>query len=138
MIEVIKDDGEELVIIAYKGSFTEGVKFITPEHYPLQCGLLKYKEGESARPHTHPNVRREIYQSQEIIHVEKGRIELKIFNSKAKLCAVKTLNAGDSAFFVGGGRGWIALEEVEIFEIKQGPFMGEKDKIVLEESKEWK
>ena len=130
---MIKDNGEELAIIVYRGSFTEKVKFVTPESFPLQCGFLKYKKGEAARPHTHPNIKREITQSQEVIHVEKGKIELKIFNSKGKLCATRILNAGDSAFFISGGRGWIALKETEIIEIKQGPYMGEKDKILLEE-----
>lgn len=136
MIEVVKDKAEELAIIIDKDAFTEGVKFITPEHFPLQCGLLKYKEGESALPHIHPNVRRIINKSQEIIHVKKGRIKLDIFTAKGKLCASKILMAGDTAFFVSGGRGWTALEEAEILEIKQGPFLGKEDKIVLEESQE--
>lgn len=137
MIELVKDNGEDLAIIVYKGSFSEGVKFITSEYLPLQFGLLKYKRGELACPHTHPNVRRVINQSQEIIHVEKGEIKLDIFSSKGKLCASKILSAGDSAFFVSGGRGWTALQEAEILEIKQGPFMGEKDKIILGEGEEW-
>ena len=60
MIEVIKDQKEELAIIIDQAHFTEGVQFITPEHYPLQCGILNYEKGESARPHVHLDIRRVI------------------------------------------------------------------------------
>jgi hypothetical protein len=128
---VIKDGEEELAIIVYKGSFVDGIKFITPEHFPLQFGLLRYRKGGIARPHIHPNITRTINQAQELIHVEKGRIKLDIFNSRGKLCSSIVLGEGDSAFFISGGRGWVALEEAEVLEVKQGPFMGEKDKLVL-------
>jgi oxalate decarboxylase/phosphoglucose isomerase-like protein (cupin superfamily) len=131
LIERIKDRDEEIAIIIYKDSFEEGVNFVTSKTYSLQFGLLKYQKGDSANPHTHPNVPRVINQSQEVIHVEKGKIELDIFNSEGKLVTSRILEKGDSAFFVSGGRGWTALEESEIFEVKQGPFREEIDKILL-------
>jgi len=131
LIETIKDGNEEIAIIVTKDSFEERVTFITPEHYPLQFGILKYQKGDCARPHTHPNVPRTISQSQEMIHVDKGKIKLDIFNSKGKLCASRLLEEGDCAFFVSGGRSWTALEESKILKVKQGPFRGEKDKILL-------
>jgi oxalate decarboxylase/phosphoglucose isomerase-like protein (cupin superfamily) len=137
LIEIVKDDEEELAIIVRRDSFVDGVKFITPEQFPLQFGLLRYKKGGVARPHMHPNITRTINQTQELIHVEKGKIKLDIFNSRGELYASRILSEGDSAFFISGGRGWVALEEAEIFEVKQGPFMGEKDKIILE-AEEWK
>lgn len=131
MIETIKDKDEEIAIIVYKDSFKDRVKFITPENYPLQLGLMRYKKGDSASPHTHPDTQRLVMQSQEVIHVVDGKIKLDIFDSKGELCASRTLSGGDSAFFVRGGRGWTALEETKMIEIKQGPFMGEKDKVLL-------
>jgi len=131
LIETIKDKDEEIAIIVYKDSFKDRVKFITPENYPLQFGIMKYKRGDSAPSHMHPDVQRLVVQSQEAIHLVDGKIKLDIFNSKGELCASRTLGEGDSAFFVKGGRGWTALEETKMIEIKQGPFMGEKDKVLL-------
>ena len=131
LIEKIKDGNEEIAIIISKNSFEEGVKFITSEAYPLQFGLLKYKKGDSASPHIHPNISRVIIHSQEIIHIEKGKIKLDIFNSEGKLVTSRVLGMGTSVFFICGGRGWTALEESEIIEIKQGPFLGAKDKMLL-------
>lgn len=131
MIEKIKDKEEEIATIVYRDSFEERVKFITPDDFPLQFGIMKYEEGDSVHPHTHPNLPRVITQSQEIIHVVEGKIKLDIFNSKGELCASKILKGGDSAFFAKGGRGWTALEETRMIEIKQGPYLGEKDKVLL-------
>lgn len=122
---------EELAIIVYRGDYSRGVQFITPRNFPLQWGLIKYEKGEFAKSHIHPDVERKIIHDQEMIHIEKGSILLRIFNLEKELYATKILKAGDSAFFIQGGRGWEALEDTELFEVKQGPFV--ENKIVLEE-----
>jgi len=130
LIEVVRDDGQEIAMIVRAGCLDQRVAFFTPQHFPLQFGLLKYAKGASAPAHTHPDVSRLITKSQEIIHVEKGKARIDIFGSKGQLCASKVLSAGDSALFTAGWRGWTALEETEILEIKQGPFV-EGDKMIL-------
>ena len=38
------------------------------------------------------------------------------------------MHAGDVILLVSGGHGFQALEEVEMIEVKQGPYTGEQDK----------
>lgn len=38
------------------------------------------------------------------------------------------LEAGDTILLVSGGHGFTVLEEVEMIEVKQGPYSGEADK----------
>ncbi|MDE6906611.1 MAG: hypothetical protein K2P21_00370, partial [Lachnospiraceae bacterium] len=38
------------------------------------------------------------------------------------------LHAGDIILLVSGGHGFQVLEEVEMIEVKQGPYAGEQDK----------
>lgn len=111
--------------------FDERVKFITPSEYPLQFGIMNYSKGESAPAHKHPNIQRVITRSQEAIHVIEGKIKLDIFNSEGKHLKSKIIEAGDSAFFVQGGRGWTAVEDTKMIEVKQGPYLGEKDKVLI-------
>jgi hypothetical protein len=38
------------------------------------------------------------------------------------------LEGGDVILLVNGGHGFEVLEEVEMFEVKQGPYVGDQDK----------
>ena len=40
----------------------------------------------------------------------------------------RVLNAGDVILLAQGGHGFEVLEEVEMIEVKQGPYAGESDK----------
>ncbi len=40
----------------------------------------------------------------------------------------RNLYAGDTILLVSGGHGFKVLEEVEMIEVKQGPYAGESDK----------
>ena len=42
------------------------------------------------------------------------------------------LNKKDMILLISGGHGFKVLKKLEMLEIKQGPFVGEKDKIRLE------
>ena len=38
------------------------------------------------------------------------------------------LGAGDVVLLIEGGHGFEVIEEVEMFEVKQGPYVGEQEK----------
>ena len=44
----------------------------------------------------------------------------------------RILEEGDTILLTSGGHGFKVLEEVEMIEVKQGPYSGEKDKIRFE------
>lgn len=132
MIESIEaDDGTLLAIVVGADAFpTSGTRFVTRDEEPLQFGLLAYEAGDGADVHAHPSELRRIDRLQEAIHVETGVIELEVVDEDGDRQAVRTLEAGDSAFFAAGGRGWSAVRDAEIIEIKQGPYEGE-NKVLL-------
>ena len=41
---------------------------------------------------------------------------------------IRELAAGDVVLLAGGGHGFEVLEEIEMIEVKQGPYAGDKDK----------
>jgi len=44
----------------------------------------------------------------------------------------KILNKGDVILLVNGGHGFEMLEKTEMIEVKQGPYVGDKDKTRFE------
>jgi mannose-6-phosphate isomerase-like protein (cupin superfamily) len=46
----------------------------------------------------------------------------------------RILNAGDLILLIRGGHGFKVLEDLEMFEVKQGPYAGDQDKIKFEPS----
>ena len=40
----------------------------------------------------------------------------------------RTIGAGDVILLIKGGHGFSVVEDIEMFEIKQGPYIGEADK----------
>ena len=49
-----------------------------------------------------------------------------------RFVCTRTLGAGDAILLASGGHGFTVLEEVEMFEVKQGPFAGDDDKVRFE------
>jgi hypothetical protein len=49
-------------------------------------------------------------------------------NEKSFICS-KVLKAGDVILLCSGGHGFEVLEEIEMIEIKQGPYSGVDDKV---------
>ena len=55
------------------------------------------------------------------------------FYKKNKLRAKSVIiNKKDMILLISGGHGFKVLKKLEMLEIKQGPFVGEKDKMRLE------
>ena len=45
------------------------------------------------------------------------------------LGGVYVLESGDVILLVNGGHGFEVIEEIEMIEVKQGPYIGERDRI---------
>ena len=125
----IKHKGKTLAIIARKNLKVDGVNFFTPEDYPLQLGVSLYKKGGKIRPHLHVPIRRVIGITQEMLHIDKGKVRIIFYSDKKEEVASSILTSGDTVI-LSGGHGIEVLEDTKIIEVKQGPYMGvEKEKL---------
>ncbi len=125
---------EELILaIVMRGQYEpEGVNFVTPETSSLQLGILRHKKGAIVKPHVHTNLPRTISEVQEVLHVQRGKVEVRFFSSSGKGTRSVTLEPGDTILLVSGGHGLNILEDATMIEIKQGPYYGvESDKKIL-------
>lgn len=130
-IEFIKKGEELLAIIIRQDHSQEGTEFFTSEEFPQQVGFISKKKGEIIQAHTHRLSKREIYLTQEVLVIRKGIIKVDLYDTQREYFDSRVLQAGDVILLVGGGHGYEALKDTEMVEIKQGPYLGKDDRILL-------
>lgn len=130
-IEIIKNNKNEILAIIIPNNFyLEGVNFFSPEDFPQQIGFMSYKTGKIFEAHTHKVIKREIYLTQEVLIIKKGKMRIDFYDSEIKYFDFRILKSGDVISISGiGGHGFEVLKDVEIIEVKQGPYLGEDDKV---------
>jgi len=73
-------------------------------------------------------VTREVHFTQEVLLIQKGKLQVDFYTEAERYLESRALCAGDIILLCNGAHGFHVLEPVEMFEIKQGPYAGENDK----------
>ena len=60
--------------------------------------------------------------------MRKGTLECDFYTQEKILVQTLTISEGDILVLLSGGHGFKCLDEVEMVEIKNGPFVGDCDK----------
>lgn len=121
--------GEKLLAIIIRSEFEKkGVHFFTPDEFSQQLAYMKRQEDEKIDPHVHNPVPREVEYTQEVLFIRKGRLRVDFYTEEETYLHSRTLQEGDVILLASGGHGFKVLEEVEMIEVKQGPYAGEEDK----------
>jgi len=128
MLEQIIDNKNILAIIIRNNYSNNGINFFTPNDFSQQLAYMRHQKGYSIQPHFHNALKREILNTQEVLIVKCGKIKVNFFNIEQKLINTCILETGDIILLASGGHGFEMLENTELIEIKQGPYLGEKDK----------
>ena len=127
-LEYIKKK-EKLLAIIIRGNFTcNGVNFITPNEYSQQIAYMHHPTGKTIDAHIHNLVHRNVVLTQEVLVIKKGKLRVDFYDDYEDYLESRILNMGDVILLVSGGHGFQVLEEVEMIEVKQGPYAGENDK----------
>jgi hypothetical protein len=132
LVERIDHEGLSIAIIVSHKFSEEGIHFFTPDDFSQQLGFMKHPGGRIIKPHVHNYVTREVYYTNEVLFIKKGKIRVDFYDPSQKYLTSRTLEAGDVILLVAGGHGFEVLEEVEMIEVKQGPFAGNADKTRFE------
>ena len=128
MIQPIDHDGVLLALIVL-GTFREpGIHFFTPNDLSQQLAFMRHPAGKQIQPHVHNPVPREVHYTQEVLFIRKGRLRVDFYSEQQSYLESRVLEAGDAILLIQGGHGFEVLEEVEMIEVKQGPYVGEQDK----------
>jgi hypothetical protein len=131
MIERVVFDNTEFAIIVRNGVSAQGVQFHTPSAYSQQLAVMRHPAGHVIPAHIHNNVARAVQYTQEALFVRHGRLRVNFYRPDGAILGSRDLGAGEVVLLIAGGHGFEVLEEVDMVEIKQGPYVGESDKTLL-------
>ena len=110
----------------------KGITFFTQNESTQQFGYMKHKRNHIIKPHLHKKRLTKIYYTSEVILILKGILRVDFYNQFKKYLLSKILKPSDIIMLVSGGHGFKILKDLEMLEIKQGPYNLIKDKIKFE------
>ena len=125
---------KKLLALIVRGKYRNkaGITFFTPNETTQQFGYMKHKKKYVIKPHLHKKRLTKIFQTTEVILLLKGILRVDFYNQFKKYLFSKILKKNDIIMLVHGGHGFKILKDVEMLEIKQGPYNLIKDKIKFE------
>jgi mannose-6-phosphate isomerase-like protein (cupin superfamily) len=129
MIEKIEINSEIIAIIVRKDFNNPGINFFTPNDYSQQLAFMRHPVGKEIQPHIHKKVQREVNYTQETLFIRKGKLQVDFYTDEQEFLESRILEDGDVILLIKGGHGFKVLEDLEMFEVKQGPYAGDEDKI---------
>ena len=105
MIEKVKYK-KKLYALIVRGKYRNkrGINFFTPKEATQQFGYMKHKKGYIIQPHQH-----------------RKRL--------TRIMTTTEVNEKDIVMLVNGGHGFKVIKDVEMIEVKQGPYNLIKDKV---------
>jgi len=127
-VEDIKKKDKLLAMIIRNDYICEGVDFITPSEYSQQVAYMHHQTGKVIEAHIHNLVHRNVVLTQEVLFIKRGKLRVDFYDDYEDYLESIILEAGDAILLVSGGHGFTILDEVEMIEVKQGPYSGDADK----------
>ena len=129
MLEKVHCGSNVLAIILRASYSASGIQFFTPDDYSQQLGYMCHPPGKIIEPHIHNEVPRAITLTQEVLFIRRGSVRVDFYDEQRTYLESRILVTGDVILLAWGGHGFEALEELEMIEVKQGPYVGGQDKV---------
>jgi len=117
------------LIVRKKFRKKKGVNFFTSKEATQQFGYMKHKKNHLIMPHQHNKRLTKILITTEVIILLKGILRVDFYNEKKKYLFSKKIYDGDLIMLTNGGHGFKVLADVEMIEVKQGPYSLSSDKV---------
>jgi hypothetical protein len=125
-IETVIHEHRTLAIILRSSHSGEGIQFFTPPDYSQQLGYMKRPAGYQIQPHVHLRVERKSTLTQEVLFIKNGRVRVSFYDDGDCKIAEREIATGDVILLSEGGHGFEMLDESELIEVKQGPYLEDK------------
>ena len=124
---------DTLLAMIIRSDFSkEGIEFFTPNDFSQQLAYMNRPAGYKIQPHIHNKVQREVFYTQEVLFIKKGKVKIDFYDDERNPINTIIVQTGDVILLASGGHGFEMLEETEMIEVKQGPYAGEMDKMKFE------
>ena len=106
-----------------------GINFFTSKEATQQFGFMRHKKNYIIKPHKHNKRLTRILRTTEVILLLKGTLRVDFYTDKLKYLFSKKINERDIIMLIHGGHGFKVLKNVEMIEVKQGPYSLARDKV---------
>jgi anti-sigma factor ChrR (cupin superfamily) len=132
-VEVVEQDGTKYAEILWANTTVEKTRFFSPAESSFQFGLLAHEAGYTEEPHYHKAVERTIDDLQQMFVVQRGVVDVLLYNDDRKLFREIRLNPGDAIVLIHGIHAIRVVEDFQAISVKQGPFLGDEvDKVAVQ------
>jgi hypothetical protein len=132
MVEHIDIAGKKYAIIIPISYENEGIEFHSNPMDTLQIGSMMWPIGHHIQGHKHVSHPRSVEFSNEAIFVTKGKVKINFLGDSGETLKYRILHSGDVVLLLDGGHSFDVLDDARMIEIKQGPYVGESDKLRYE------
>ena len=124
--------GEKLAIVLKATAEASATEFFSDDQDSLQIGLITTNKKRGIPTHRHLEFPRNLLKTSEFVLVRAGACRVKLQMLKEDEPVVIELNVGDGILLLDGIHGFDSLsDELQLLEIKQGPYAGNLDKEYL-------
>ena len=129
MIKEIKYQGQTLALIIKNfNKNKKGIKFFTPNKLSQQVAYMYHKKKHVIQPHLHKKRLKKIYDTNEVLIILDGKMKVDFFTNKKKYLKNEVLNKNNIIILMKGGHGFKIMKDCKFIEVKQGPYLADKDK----------
>ena len=126
----IKDKNGNILAKSIISNQHKGEKnFHTKNVEELQVANFMLQKEDIILRHYHPNQKRSINTTSEVIVVQSGTLEVDIYDKNHEFVDSFELNEGDIGILIDGGHGIKIIEDCKFVEVKQGPYDEKTDKV---------
>jgi len=127
-LEKINYKEQQLAIIVYDSFQQPGICFFTNNELSQQLAYMNHPKGKLIDPHVHNPIQREVLYTQEVLFIKSGRLRVDFYTDSQEYLESRILSKGDVILLITGGHGFEVIEDLQMLEVKQGPYVGENDK----------
>lgn len=137
-LENVVLNGTTLALVMRAGFSQPGITFITSPEYSQQVGYMRHPAGHRIPAHVHKPIARIVHNTREVLWVKRGRIRADFYFEPVYrrmhpfYVESLILTTGDLLLLICGGHGFTMLEESELIEVKQGPYLACDDKTPID------
>ena len=131
-LEVFEHKGVRYAEVIRAESKVVITEFFSPAESSFQFGLLAHEAGFVEPPHYHKEFDRVIRDLQQMFVVQRGVVDVDLYDDEGKLIETVRLKQGDAIVLIHGVHAIKVIEDMQCISVKQGPFLGaENDKIMV-------
>ncbi len=124
---------KKLIAFIVKAGFKKnGLEFFTPDEFSQQLAYMNRPKGHIINSHIHSRMAKNIKYTQEVLFIRSGKIRIDFYDEKKHYVESRVVRQGDVVFLAFGGHGFEFMEDAEMIEVKQGPFIKEIQPIRFE------